>query len=158
VSSGAFNLSATITQPVLDTAPGLTVAGLSGTISKVTVTLSGWTGGNTDFGSQLDREFFLAYTPSGGTAHTYEFLSQFGGISGFSNVTVTLDDSAAAGHSPEDAPGISSNSTYTFLPTVPNIAGNQRLPSSGPIASNTNIAAQGGTATFASVFNGLAAN
>src|SRR5450631_1595616 len=69
----------------------ITVASLTGTISKVTVTLNGWSeNGASAFPG--DRDFMLV----GPGGQTFEFLGGVGSFNAFSNVTLTLDDSAAS--------------------------------------------------------------
>jgi hypothetical protein len=134
----------------------ITSTGLSGKIGKITVTLKNWTE-NTDGGGNLDRECFLAYTPTGSsTSYTYEFLAGFGNFLGLSNVTVTLDDTSSNGRAPFD--GAVSSGTNTYQSDVPNNAAYSVDPTTGLASGNTNFAGPDGTATFGSVFNGLAAN
>ncbi len=155
-NSNPIALSATASASALDTST-ITVTGFSSTssIAKATVTLNNWA--ETD-GGNVNREFFLVYTPGGSSSsYSYQFLSGLGDSNGFSNVTIMLDDGALAGSAPVGQT-VASNNTYTYLPTVATNASYSQSSGSGLAAGTNNFAAPFGTATFASVFGGLPAN
>ena len=146
-NTNPISLPATPTTAPLAASPypsTITVTGLSGTVSKVTVTLHNWTesAGNA---YPEDRGFMLV-GPSGAT---FEFLGGVGSFNPFSNATVTLDDSAAS------QPGTTITSG-TFKPKNAFTQTCANYPSPAPASSA--CAAPEGTATFASVFNGSAPN
>lgn len=119
----------------------ITVSGLAGTISKVSLTLSNITIDRPD-----DLEVLLV-APNG--THFIP-LSDAGGIaSGLNNVTLVLDDSAGAAVQDSTAPG-----SGTFLPSS---YGPSAFPSPAP-AGPYNSASPQGSSTFANMFNGLAPN
>jgi hypothetical protein len=119
----------------------ITVSGLSGTISKVTLTLNNWNeAAATAFPG--DRDFLLV-GPTGGT---FEFLGGVGGFHGFSNLNLTLDDSAA------NALSSAQLVSGTFRPTNRNTGFCTNFL--GPAPASANCASPNGTTTFASVFNG----
>jgi hypothetical protein len=117
------------------------VRGLSGTISKVTVTLNNWTESSAS-AFPGDRDFLLV----GPTGATFEFLGGVGGFHGFSNLNLTLDDSAA------NALSSAQLVSGTFKPTNRNTGLCTNFLSPAPASAN--CAAPNGTATFASIFNG----
>ena len=119
----------------------ITVRGLSGTISKVTVTLNNWTESSAS-AFPGDRDFLLV----GPTGATFEFLGGVGGFHGFSNLNLTLDDSAA------NALSSAQLVSGTFKPTNRNTGLCTNFLSPAPASAN--CAAPNGTATFASIFNG----
>jgi hypothetical protein len=123
----------------------ITVSGLTGTISKVTVTLNGWTE-NTSNAFPGDRDFLLV----GPTGATFEFLAGAGSFFSFSNIRITLDDAAASALT--GAQLVSG----TFRPTNRETGFCTNFPAPAPPSSN--CAATNGSATFASVFNGTAPN
>lgn len=134
----------------------ITVSGLSGTITDVNVTLSGWTSGR-----PRDMDVLLV-APTG---EKFIIMSDVGGTStcSISNVNITLDDSAA-GQFPDyettvcPAGGLPSGTyrptNYTFSSEP---APADSFPSPAPAAPYSNPAPTG-AATFASVFNGLSPN
>lgn len=132
----------------------ITVTGLSGTVSDVNVTLTGITAPRP---RNLD---FLLVAPSG---QTLIIMADAGGTAGcgITNVNITLDDSAVTllpnndvNGCPPDTPIVSG----TYRPT--NIVFGSEVdtfPSPAP-AGPYNQPAPSGSATFASVFNGLSPN
>lgn len=132
----------------------ITVSGLSGTVSDINVTITGITAARP---RDLD---FLLVAPSG---QNFAMLADAGGTAGcgITNVNITLDDSAATllpnndvNGCPPDTPIVSG----TYRPT--NIVFGtevETFPSPAP-AGPYNQAAPTGSATFASVFNGVAPN
>ncbi|MGO9060295.1 MAG: Ig-like domain-containing protein, partial [Candidatus Binataceae bacterium] len=123
----------------------ISVSGLTGTISKVTVTLNGWTeNGASPFPG--DRDFLLV----GPTGATFEFLGGVGSFHPFTNVSITLDDAAASAlSSAQLVPG-------SFKPTNRLAGLCTNFPTPAPTSSS--CAAPNGSATFASVFNGTDPN
>jgi len=126
----------------------------------VTVTLNDWT----DNGSQpagQDREFILQ-APSG---QTFQFIGHVTSDVGFSNMTYTLDDSAASviptnNFNPAPASGTYKPNVNTPAVYCQNWPASPTFnPSSSPPTynggTNTNCAQSGTHPTFASVFNGL---
>lgn len=133
----------------------INVSGLSGTITDVNVTI-------TNFTTTRPRDIeMLLVAPTG---QKFIIISDVGGTAGcgFSNITITLDDSAATQLPDNDATGGCPPSTPitsgTYRPT--NIvfgAETDDFPSPAP-AAPYNSPAPAGSATFASVFNGLNPN
>ena len=119
----------------------VTVSGLSGTISKVTVSLTGL---NHTFPSDVDM---LLVGPGG---QNLVILSDVIGGTDWVNINYTLDDSAAAIIPSSGAP-----SSGTFRPTDYR-NGNVFPPSAPQITYNKPATA--GTSTFASIFNGTSPN
>ena len=115
------------------------VAGVTGTVTKVTVTLSNF---NHTFPSDVDA---LLVGPGG---QKFIILSDTMGGTDAVNVTLTLDDNAINPLPTAPASG-------TFRPT--NIGTGDLFPAPAPAAPYQS-AAPAGTATFASVFNGLDPN
>src|ERR687885_2559878 len=120
----------------------INVSGMTGTTSKVTVTLSGIT---ETAGKDLD---LLLVGPTGANL---VIMSDNGDASAPSNVNLTLDDAAATILPATDAGPLVSG---TFQPS--NSQAGDVFPSPAP--SNFTSAAPVGSATFASVFNGTNPN
>ena len=136
----------TVTDALCDGTPGvavpypsnIAVAGLSGTVGDVNVTLNGIT-----HAFQGDLEILLV-GPTGG-AQNLELLSD-AGTGSLSNATVTFDDSAAS-QAPQNVawgPGTYKPSNYTEL------TGADAFPAPAPAPS--------GNTTLAGAFNGIAPN
>ena len=129
----------------------ITVSGLSGTISDVNVTLTGITASRP---RDLD---VLLVAPTG---QTLVIMADTGNLCAISSVNVTLDDGAAS-QLPDPTNGCPPDSPITtgsYKPT--NIVFGTEVdtfPSPAP-AGPYNQSAPTGTATLASVFNGLSPN
>ncbi|MDZ4794245.1 MAG: hypothetical protein SGI83_08200, partial [Bacteroidota bacterium] len=119
----------------------ITVAGITDPVSKVTVTLTGL---NHTFPDDVDM---LLVSPTG---QKFIILSEVGGANDWVNATITLDDAAAANLSDGG-----DNPTGTYKPT--NFGTGDMFPPPAPAAPYQNPATAG-SATFASVFNGLDPN
>jgi subtilisin-like proprotein convertase family protein len=119
----------------------ITVSGMSGVISKVTVTIPSI---SHTFPSDVDM---LLVGPGG---QKYIFLSDVIGGTDWVNISYTLDDAAAG-----LVPSSGTPASGTFKPT--NYGTGDAFPSPAP-ASPYDNAATAGTATFASVFNGASPN
>lgn len=118
------------------------VSGLSGSISKVTLTLT-----NATF--PVTNHFnFLLVGPGG---QTFVFMSDAGGAVASNNVTLTFDD--AAGSLLPNSGAITSG---TYRPTD-YAADTENFPAPAPSAPY-NTAAPNGVGTFASIFGGAAPN
>jgi hypothetical protein len=132
----------------------ISVSGMSGTITDVNVTIT-----NFSTGRPRDIEMLLV-APTG---QRFVIISDVGGTAGcgFSNINITLDDSAATQLPNNDATGCPPSTPITsgtYRPT--NIvfgAESDDFPAPAP-AGPYNHPAPAGTATFASVFNGLNPN
>lgn len=119
------------------------VTGLSGTISKVTLTLT-----NANFPQTGDYNFLLV----GPGGQTFLFMSDAGGLFNASTgVNITFDDAAAS-----QLPNSGSIATGTYRPTDYSVD-SENFPAPAP-APPYNTAAPTGVATFASVFGGAAPN
>lgn len=149
ISSNTFTNGCGITIP--DAGPNtsvpypsnIIVSGLSGTISKVTLTLT-----NANFPQTGDYNFLLV----GPGGQTFVFMSDAGGLfSPSTGVTLTFDDAAAS-----QLPSSGSIASGTYRPTDYNVD-SETFPSPAP-APPYNTAAPNGVATFASVFGGAAPN
>jgi len=119
------------------------VSGLSGVITKVTVTLNNLTH---PFPDDLDM---LLVGPHG---ETFVPWSDVGGGNAVNNISVILDDTAGPQLADEGA-----LSSGTFKPTAVNAGGSDAFPAPAP-GPSYNFAAPFGTATFASVFDGIDPN
>lgn len=119
------------------------VSGLASSISKVTLTLN-----NLNHNRPDDIDLLLV-GPTGAQVVT---LSDVGGTSAASNVTLTLDD-AAGSLVPDNGPLASG----VFRPTSVNFAGASVFPAPAP-AAPYNFAAPSGAATLGSAFNGTDPN
>ena len=119
----------------------INVAGLSGTITAVTVTL---TGISHTFPDDVDM---LLVGPGG---QSLVVLSDVGGGTDLVGVNLTLDD-AAAGLLPDGGPVVSG----TFRPT--DIGATENFPAPAP-AGPWGLPATAGAATLASIFSGTAPN
>jgi subtilisin-like proprotein convertase family protein len=117
------------------------VAGLTGTVSKVTVTIPSI---SHSFPNDVDM---LLVGPGG---QKYVFFSDVIGGTDWANINYTLDDAAAA-----LIPSSASPTSGTFKPT--NYVAGDAFPAPAPATPYTN-AATAGTDTFASVFNGTNPN
>jgi hypothetical protein len=118
------------------------VAGLGGTISKVTLSLNGINA------PALDHVDFLLVGPGG---QKFQFLSDAGGTTPISGVNITLDD-AAATQVPDNTAVVSG----TYRPA--SYSGDSDIfPAPAP-AGPYNPAAPDGTGTFANLFNGIVPN
>lgn len=117
------------------------VSGLSGTISKVTLTLTNL---NTPRTNDVD---FLLVGPNG---DNYVFMSDVGGAVATSGANITLDDAAGS-----QLPNSGALSTGTFRPT--DFAADSAFPAPAP-AGPYNSAPTNGVATFNSVYGGDAPN
>lgn len=119
----------------------IVVSGLAGTISKVTLTLTNTT-------LPVTSHFnFLLVGPGG---QNYVFMSDTGGNVASTGVNITLDDAAAT-----QLPNSGSIATGTYRPADYNVDSDP-FPAPAPVP--TNFAAPNGSATFASVYGGLAPN
>lgn len=117
------------------------VSGLSGSISKVTLTLT-----NATF--PVTNHFnFLLVGPGG---QNIVFMSDVGGNVASNGVTLTVDDAAGS-----QFPSSGALTTGSYRPTDYNVDSDP-FPSPAPVPSN--FAAPNGSATFASVFGGGAPN
>lgn len=121
----------------------IAVSGLSGTVTDVNVTITGLTTAR-----ERDLNFALV-SPSG---QTLMLMADAGDLAGTSNVNLTFDDSAAS---------LVSNTVITsgtYRPTDYQFSGTDSddFPSPGP--GSVNSPAPEGTATLASVFNGISPN
>jgi hypothetical protein len=130
-----------ISNPYPSTIP---VSGLSGTVSDVNVTITG-------FNAARPRDIDVVLVAPSGQALT--LMADTGGLNVASGVTITFDD-AAPSFLPETTP----ISTGTYKPTDYVFSATDRddFPSPGP--SSVNDPAPTGTATLASVFNGINPN
>ena len=128
--------------PAVPYPSNIIVSGLSGTISKVTLTLTNFSAPRTN-----DKNFLLR----GPGGQTYVFLSDVGGAVATSGVTITLDDAAAS-----LLPNSGSLATGTFRPTDYAVDP-ETFPAPAP-AGPYPSAAPAGSSTFATVYNGLAPN
>ncbi|MGE0128799.1 MAG: Ig-like domain repeat protein [Blastocatellales bacterium] len=147
-----FSNSASIAIPGSGTGPAaaspypsnINVAGMSGTITNVTVTLN-----NLSHTSSGDIDVLLV-SPTGAK---FMIMSDAGGTLGpASNATITLSDSA--GSSLPASGGLASG---TFKPTDHDPIADGNMPSPAPVAPY-NDPAPAGSGTFASVFNGANPN
>ncbi len=120
----------------------INVTGLTGNVAKVTVTINGY---NHSFPDDTDM---MLVAPNGAKLIIW---SDVGGSTAASNITITLDD-AAASPIPDAGPLASG----TFRPTAVNTTDTFPAPAPAPVHP-TDDAAPGGTATFASKFNGMTA-
>lgn len=119
------------------------VSGLASATAKVTLTLN-----NLNHNRPDDIDLLLV----GPTGAQVVALSDVGGTSSASNVTLTLDD-AAGSLVPDNGP----LTTGTFRPTSINFGGTSVFPAPAP-AAPYNFAAPFGAATFGSAFNGTDPN
>ena len=119
----------------------IAVSGLTGTVSKVTVTLNGL---NHSFPSDVDM---LLVSPIG---QSFIILSDVIGSPDWSNITYTLDDSAGS-----LIPSSGTPVSGTFKPTNYSIGDIFSAPAP---QSGYNNPATAGSATFGGVFNGINPN
>jgi subtilisin-like proprotein convertase family protein len=119
----------------------IAVSGVSGTVTKVTVTLKGLTH---TFPGDVDA---LLVSPSG---QTFIIMSDVIDSSDWSNITYTLDD-AASSLIPSSGTPVSG----TFKPT--NYGTGDVFPAPAPQVAY-NSPASAGSATFGSIFNGINPN
>lgn len=119
----------------------IVAAGITGTVTKVRVTLNNF---NHTFPSDVD---ILLVGPQG---QKYIILSDVVGGTDAVNITWTLDDAAVA-----LLPSAAAPVSGTFKPT--NFGSGDLFPAPAPAAPYLS-AASAGTATFASVFNGINPN
>ena len=130
-------------EPVVPYPADIDVLGLTGVVTGVSVTIHGLTHSAPD---DLDM---LLLGPSGQTFH---FWSDVGGSNAVSNITVTVADDGAT-PLPDSAPLVDGT---TYKPFNADTTGDEfPLPAIGP---PYNEPAPAGSATFASVFNGLTAD
>lgn len=135
--------STTDPEPVIPYPSDIDVLGLSGVVTNVSVTINGLTHSSPD---DLDM---LLLGPSGQTFH---FWSDVGGTNAVSNITVTVADNATR-PLPDSAALVDGG---TYEPFNADTTGDDfPLPAIGP---PYNEPAPAGSATFASVFNGLTAD
>ncbi len=119
------------------------VSGLSGSISKVTLTLT-----NVNFPQTQDYNFLLV----GPAGQTFVFMSDAGGLfNATTGANITFDDAAGS-----QLPNSGSISTGTYRPTD-YASDADTFPSPAP-AGPYNQAGPAGVATFASVYGGAAPN
>ena len=128
--------------PAIPYPSNIIVSGLSGTISKVTLTLTNFSAPRTN-----DKNFLLR----GPGGQTYVFLSDVGGAVATSGVTLTLDDAAVG-----PLPNSGALASGTFRPTDYAVDP-ETFPAPAP-AGPYPSAAPAGSSTFATVYNGLAPN
>lgn len=129
----------------------INVTGLSGTVSNVTVTLT-----NLNIPRVRDIDIVLV-APTGQALMLLSDVGRNDGSFGITGVNLTLSD-AAATLIPFGGPGAGDITSGTYRPTDTDgsIAGNDDFPAPGP--ASVNRPAPFGSATFASVFNGLSPN
>lgn len=118
------------------------VSGLSGTVSKVTLTLT-----NATFPRTNDKNFLLV----GPGGQKYIFMSDVGGAVASNGVTLTFDDAAAT-----QLPNSGALSSGTFRPTDYAVDPDT-FPAPAP-SGPYNSAPPAGSATFAAVYGGVAPN
>ncbi|HUR98112.1 MAG TPA: Ig-like domain repeat protein [Pyrinomonadaceae bacterium] len=118
------------------------VSALGGTISKVTLSMTGINAPNPDHAD------FLLVGPGG---QKFLFMGDAGGTTAVSGVNITLDDAAATAL-PDNGPLVSG----TFRPSS-YTSDSDIFPAPAP-AGPYNPAAPDGTGTFANVFNGISPN
>lgn len=123
----------------------ITVSGMTGTISSLTVTLN-----NVTMPRPRDNDFMLV----GPGGQAFILASDCGGLTGWTAINITLSD-AAATTLPTTDTGLA---TGTYRPTDVSsiVAGNDTYPAPAPASANS--PAPTGAATFASVFGGLNPN
>jgi hypothetical protein len=119
----------------------ITVSGLAGNISKVTLTITGYSH------TSVDDVDMMVVAPNG---NKLLFLSDSGGGGAISNLNLTFDD-AAASQTPDGA----TLTSGTFRPSDYNPTGLDPFAAPAPAPTNADEAAPAGTATLASKFNGL---
>jgi hypothetical protein len=136
----------------------ITVSGMSGTLTKVTLTLHGLT-----HPAPEDLDMLLV----GPNGEYFDFMSDAGGFNGVSGITITLDDAGAS-----SLPDSNTLTAGTFKPSCWNSGiGQDTFPSAGPgnatITINTGQEAHcaatpgatyAGTGSFASIYNGIVPN
>lgn len=122
----------------------ITVSGMTGAISSVTVTLNQF-----QHGQQKDVDLLLV----GPGGQTFKFMSDIGGANGSSPGTnifdLTFDDAAAT-----QAPLTTISATATYKPTDGSTTPTDAFPGPAP-AGPYNEPAPTGAATFTSVYGGL---
>ncbi len=128
--------------PAVPYPSNIIVSGLSGTISKVTLTLTNFSAPRTN-----DKNFLLV----GPGGQTYVFMSDVGGAVATSGVTMTFDDAAAS-----QLPNSGALASGTFRPTDFAVDPDT-FPAPAP-AGPYNSAPTAGTSTFATVYGGAAPN
>src|SRR5205823_3897444 len=136
----AITINDGMTPPTIATPypSNITVSGLAGNITKVTLSLTGL---SHTFPDDIDM---LVVAPSGANLH---FWSDSCGGSAISNLNITMDD-AAATLLPDAGPC----SSTSYRPGNPSAGDTFPAPApAGPYNEPTTV----GTATFATAFNGL---
>lgn len=135
--------SSTDPEPVIPYPSDIEVQGLTGVVTKISVTINGLTHSSPD---DLDM---LLLGPSGQTFH---FWSDVGGTNAVDGITVTVADDAD--RPLPDSAALVDGGTYEPF-NADTTGDNFPLPAVGP---PYNEPAPAGNATFASVFNGLTAD
>jgi subtilisin-like proprotein convertase family protein len=130
-------------QPASPYPSTITVSGLAGTVTKVTVTIAGLTH------TSPDDVSLLLVGPGGGSQHLV-FLGDAGGGTDVNAITLTFDDAGASA-----APDVTALATGTYRPTD-YASGVNTFPAPAP--APTNRAAPQGAATLATAFNGINPN
>ena len=128
--------------PAVPYPSNIIASGLSGTISKVTLTLTNFSTPRTN-----DKNFLLV----GPGGQKYIFMSDVGGAVATSGVTITFDDAAAM-----QLPNSGALASGSFRPTDYAVDPDT-FPAPAP-AGPYNSAPPAGSSTFATVFNGAAPN
>jgi hypothetical protein len=129
-------------QPSIPYPSNIVVSGLTGSISKVTLTLTNTTLSNTN-----DNNFLLV----GPAGQTFVFFSDAGGNGATSGANIVFDDAAI-----NALPNSGAIASGTYRPTDYNVD-SETYPSPAP-AGPYNSAAPTASATFASVYGGAAPN
>jgi subtilisin-like proprotein convertase family protein len=129
-------------EPVNPYSSDIDVLGLTGSVTAISVTINGLTHSSPD---DLDM---LLVGPSGQTFH---FWSDVGGTDAVNNITVTIADSGAT--TLPDSAALVDGTTYRPF----NAALDDSFPVPAP-GGPYGEPADAGTATFASIFNGLTAD
>ncbi|HVE57561.1 MAG TPA: Ig-like domain repeat protein, partial [Pyrinomonadaceae bacterium] len=127
--------------PAIPYPSNIIVSGLSGSISKVTLTL---TNANLPVTSHFN---FMLVGPGG---QNFVFFSDAGGNVASTGVNISLDDTAAS-----QLPNSGSIASGTYRPADYNVDSDP-FPAPAPVP--TNFAAPNGSATFASLYGGSAPN
>ena len=129
-------------EPVIPYSSDIDVLGLTGSVTGISVTINGLTHSSPD---DLDM---LLVGPSGQTFH---FWSDVGGTNAVNNITVTIADSGST-TLPDDAPLVDGT---TYRPFNATLDDSFPVPApGGPYGEPVDA----GSATFASIFNGLTAD